>query len=120
MIRIFPSLLDTVVLPVSTGDMLSQRPWSICPASQPGGATVTMAPTTQHTQDRGPGAPLTQVAVAHHVLGMWAKAGAHVSHDVVESLHGEGEVVLVHVALSAQRLCDPFPQGPQHLEDETR
>ena len=81
---------------------------------------MTVAPTTQDTQDGGPGVPLTKVAIAHHVLGVRAEAGAQVSHDVVEPLHGEGEVVLVHVAIPAQRLCDPFPQGPQHLEDETR
>lgn len=58
---------------------------------------------------------LTQVAVAHHVLGLRAEAGAQVAHKVVEPLHGQGDVILVHTAIPAQRLRDPLPQGPQHL-----
>ena len=63
-----------------------------------------------------PRAVLTQVAVAHHTLGAWAEPGTQVAHEVVEPVQGQREVVLVHVAVTAQGLGDPLPERPQHLE----
>lgn len=58
---------------------------------------------------------LTQVPVSHHMLGSRAKAGSNVDHEVIEPLHGEGYVILEHAAVTAERLCDPLPKGPQRL-----
>lgn len=55
------------------------------------------------------------MAVAHHALGLGAEAGTQVGHKVVQCVGGQGEVVFVHVAIPAQRLRDPFSQGPQRL-----
>lgn len=61
--------------------------------------------------------PLTQVAIAHHIFGTVAQASPHVSDEVVELSHGQGDVVLVHVTLVSEGLGDPLPQAPQHLSN---
>lgn len=58
---------------------------------------------------------LTQVPVSHHMFGTRANAGAQVDHKVIEPFYREGYVILEHVAVTAESLCDPLPQGPQHL-----
>lgn len=58
---------------------------------------------------------LTQVPVSHYMFGMRANASAQVDHEVIEPFYREGYVILEHVAVTAECLCDPLPQGPQHL-----
>lgn len=61
---------------------------------------------------------LTHMAVSHHALGDALETLPHDRHQLVQLLHGEGDVVLVSVALVRQRLCDALAQRPQSLKQE--
>lgn len=65
-----------------------------------------------------PAPPLTQVAVAHHIFGTLAQPSPHISDEVIELSHGQGDVVLVHVTVVSERLGDSLSQAPQPLRNQ--
>lgn len=62
-----------------------------------------------------PAPALTQVAVAHHIFGTLAQPSPHVSHEIIQLPHRQGDVVFVNTAVVSESLCDPLPEAPQHL-----
>lgn len=60
---------------------------------------------------------LTEMSVAHHVLGPRAQVLLHVLHQLVDVLHWQGQVILVHTAIMSQGLCDALSQSPQSLPE---
>lgn len=67
-----------------------------------------------------PAPALTQVAVAHHIFGTLAQPSPHVSHEIIQLPHRQGDVVFVNAAIVSESLCDPLPEAPQHLMKKDR
>lgn len=49
------------------------------------------------------------MTITNNILGLVSKVLPHVFHQLVNLLHGQGDIILIGVTVVCQSLCYPLP-----------